>query len=226
MPAPRTASEIERLVREAAPAALGVLLRRGERFGEAEDAVQDALLLAVESWSTGGVPDRPVGWVVRVAQRRVIDRHRVDTARRRREALAASWASVGSEPAVSEDDSLSLLFLCCHAGLTPSAAIPLTLRAVGGLATREIADALLQTEATIAQRISRAKASIARSDEPFRPPPPDLIDSRLPAHLRRDELVRTAGALQPARPTQRQPARPAQPGGGHRTHRRPRGRPV
>jgi predicted RNA polymerase sigma factor len=139
------------------------------------------------------VPDRPVGWIVRVAQRRLIDQHHRDTARRRREALVASWSTPPSEPEVCEDDSLALLFLSCHGSLTPSAAIPLTLRAVGGLTTREIADALLVPEATIAQRISRAKASISRADEPFRSPPPDLIDSRLPAVMQVIYLIFNEG---------------------------------
>ena len=190
---PATTSEVERLLRDAAPEALGVLLRRGERFADAEDAVQDAVLVALDSWSTRGVPDRPVGWMVRVAQRRLVDQHHRDTARRRREALVASWSSLPVEPKVSEDDSLALLFLCCHTSLTPSAAIPLTLRAVGGLTTREIADALLLPEATIAQRISRAKASISRSDEPFRSPPPDHIDNRLPAVMQIIYLIFNEG---------------------------------
>ena len=193
MPEPGTTSEIERLLRDAAPDALGVLLRRGEPFADAEDAVQDAVLVALDSWSTRGVPDRPVGWVVRVAQRRLIDQHHRDTARRRREALVASWSTLPGEPELSEDDSLALLFLCCHGSLTPSAAIPLTLRALGGLTTREIADALLLPEATIAQRISRAKASISRSDEPFRSPPPDLVDNRLPAVMQIIYLIFNEG---------------------------------
>jgi RNA polymerase sigma factor (sigma-70 family) len=193
MPDPDTPSAIERVLRDAAPDALSVLLRRGERFADAEDAVQDAVLVALDSWSMTGVPDRPVGWVVRVAQRRLIDQHHRDTARRRREALVASWSTLPSEPEVSEDDSLALLFLCCHGSLAPSAAIPLTLRAVGGLTTREIADALLMSEATIAQRISRAKASISRSDEPFRGPPPDLIDNRLPAVMQVIYLIFNEG---------------------------------
>ena len=188
-----TTSEIEALLRDAAPNALGVLLRRGEQFADAEDAVQDALLVAIDSWPTRGVPDRPVGWMVRVAQRRLIDQHHRDTARRRREALIASWATMPSESEVSEDDSLALLFLCCHASLTARAAIPLTLRAVGGLTTREIADALLLPEPTIAQRISRAKASIARSEEPFRRPPPDLIGDRLPAVMQIIYLIFNEG---------------------------------
>jgi len=137
------ASRIERLARDAAPAALAVMLRRGDHFADAEDAVQEAVILAMESWPARGIPDRPVGWVVRVAQRRMIDRQRRDAARRDREALVASWSQLPDEPITSEDDSLSLLFLCCHQALSPSAAVPLTLRAVGGLTTAEIADALL-----------------------------------------------------------------------------------
>ena len=193
MPDRPTACDVERLLRDAAPAALGVLLRRGERFADAEDAVQDAIVVAVDSWPTRGAPDHPVGWVVRVAQRRLIDRHHRDSARRRREALVASWSTPPSEPVLSEDDSLTLLFLCCHGALTPSAAIPLTLRAVGGLTTREIAEALLLPEATIAQRISRAKASISRSGEPFRRPPPDLIDDRLAAVMQVIYLIFNEG---------------------------------
>jgi RNA polymerase sigma factor (sigma-70 family) len=185
--------DIAQLLHGAAPAALGVLLSRGERFADAEDAVQDAVLVALDSWSTSGVPDRPVGWVVRVAQRRLIDQHHRDTARRRREALVASWSTLPGEPEVSEDDSLALLFLCCHESLTATAAIPLTLRAVGGLTTREIAEALLLPEATIAQRISRAKASISRSDEPFCHPPPDLVDTRLPAVMQIVYLIFNEG---------------------------------
>lgn len=193
MPGPRPAPDVEQLLRDAGPAALGVLLRRGDRFADAEDAVQDAVLIALDSWPGRGVPDRPVGWLVRVAQRRLIDRHHRDTARRRREALVGSWSTLPSEPVVAEDDSLALLFLCCHGALNPSAAIPLTLRAVGGLTTREIADALLQTETTIAQRISRAKASITRSGEPFRRPPSDLIDDRLPAVMQIIYLIFNEG---------------------------------
>ncbi len=185
--------EIENLIRETVPVALGVLLRRGERFADAEDAVQEASILAADAWSKGTTPQRPVGWVVRVAQRRLIDRHRADTARQRRESLVASWSAIPAEPTVSEDDSLALLFLCCHSALTPNAAIPLTLRAVGGLTTHEIADALLISETTVAQRISRAKAAITRSGEPFRRPPPDLIDARLPAVMQVIYLIFTEG---------------------------------
>ncbi|MCU1398630.1 MAG: polymerase sigma factor [Acidimicrobiales bacterium] len=185
--------DVQQLLRDAGPAALGVLLRRGERFADAEDAVQDALLVALESWTARGVPDRPIGWLVRVAGRRLIDRHHQDSARRRRESLVASWSTMPVEPAVSDDDSLALLFLCCHDGLDPSSAIPLTLRAVGGLTTREIADALLQSESTVAQRISRAKAVISRAGEPFRRPPADLVDARLPTVMQIIYLIFNEG---------------------------------
>lgn len=174
------AHEIGVLLHETAPVALAALLRRGENFADAEDAIQDAVMVALDAWTSGGVPERPVGWMVRVAQRRLIDQHHRDTARRRREALVTSWATLPRELDVFDDDSLALFFLCCHESLTPSAAIPLTLRVVGGLTTREIADALFVPEATIAQRISRAKASISLSTEPFRRPPPNLLDARLP----------------------------------------------
>ncbi|MCU1387663.1 MAG: polymerase sigma factor, partial [Ilumatobacteraceae bacterium] len=187
------AADVQQLLRDAGPAALGVLLRRGERFADAEDAMQDSLLVALDSWTARGVPDRPIGWLVRVAGRRLIDRHHQDSARRRRESLIASWSSLPDEPAASEDDSLAMLFLCCHDELNPSSAVPLTLRAVGGLTTREIADALLQPEATVAQRISRAKAVISRSGEPFRRPPPDLVDGRLPAVMQVIYLIFTEG---------------------------------
>jgi RNA polymerase sigma factor (sigma-70 family) len=185
--------EMAMLLRDSAPRALAALLRRGEHFADAEDAVQEAVMVALDSWTLDGVPDRPVGWIVRVAQRRLIDQHHRDTARRRRESLVTSWAALPNEPDVSDDDALMLLFLCCHESLTPSAAIPLTLRAVGGLTTREIADALLVPEATIAQRISRAKSSITRSKEPFRRPPPDLLDVRLPAVMQVIYLIFNEG---------------------------------
>ncbi|MCU1393093.1 MAG: polymerase sigma factor [Ilumatobacteraceae bacterium] len=189
----RWSNDVEELLREAGPSALAVLLRRGERFADAEDAVQDAVVIALESWRRRGVPDRPVGWLVRVAERRLIDRHHRDTARRRRESLVACWSVLPSQPAVGEDDSLALLFLCCHDSLPPAAAIPLTLRAVGGLTTREIGDALLLSEATVAQRISRAKTTITRSGEAFRRPPDDLIDARLPAVMQVIYLIFNEG---------------------------------
>lgn len=157
---------IEGLLRALAPQALAVVARRTGDFADAEDAVQEALLAAATSWPTDGRPDNPLGWLVHVASRRMIDLHRQDAARRRRENLAGS-AGEPPAPAASTDDTLIMMFMCAHPALSPSAAIPLTLRAVAGLTTREIAIAFLVPEATMAQRISRAKASLRRSPEPF-----------------------------------------------------------
>jgi RNA polymerase sigma factor (sigma-70 family) len=145
-------------VRELAPQVLAVLVRRGSDFAVAEDAVQDALLEAYVHWADA-VPDDAKGWLIRVAGRKLIDTHRSEAARRRREELDALEPPAG--PAAELDDTLLLLFLCCHPGLSPASAIALTLRAVGGLTTREIADAFLVPEATMAQRISRAKRTVA-----------------------------------------------------------------
>jgi DNA-directed RNA polymerase specialized sigma24 family protein len=185
MPDTRTASDIERVLRDAGPAALGVLLRQGNRFADAEDAVQDALIIAVDSWPARGMPDRPVGWVVRVAQRRLIDRHHRDTARRRREALAVSWSTMPIEPTVSEDDSLALLFLCCHAALKPSAAIPLALRAVGGLTTSEIARRPVAFDRRAPRRANcgERRARPARSAGPATVEPADDRRASPLAHL-------------------------------------------
>ncbi len=174
-----TTARTEGLLRELAPQALGAVLRRYGDFADAEDAVQEALLAAATTWPTEGEPDNPLGWVIRVARRRLADRYRSDDARRRREEIAASWSLAGPDPAPGGDDTLILMFLCCHPSLTPGAAIPLTLRAVGGLTTREIAAAFLVPEATMAQRISRAKATLRASDEGFALPSPDQRAGRL-----------------------------------------------
>ena len=159
---------IEDLLRELAPQVLGVLVRRYGDFYAAEDAVQEALLAAALHWPSDGVPDNPRGWLVQAAVRRLTDQFRSEQARRRRE------EAVAQEPPAGEvgdrDDTLILLFLCCHPSLTPASAIALTLRAVGGLTTAEIANAFLVPETTMAQRISRAKKSIKASGEPFRMP--------------------------------------------------------
>jgi RNA polymerase sigma factor (sigma-70 family) len=157
----------EGLLRELAPHVLGAVVRRYGHFADAEDAVQEALLEASARWLRDGRPDNPRGWLIRVASRRMADRHRSDEARRRREDLAASWSMHPPDPASGKDDTLILMFLCCHPSLTPATAIPLTLRAVGGLTTGEIATAFLVPEATMAQRISRAKAKIKTSGESF-----------------------------------------------------------
>ncbi|MFJ6631217.1 RNA polymerase sigma factor [Streptomyces sp. NPDC091376] len=185
----RRTTEVEDLLRLHAPQVLGALVRRYGHFGPAEDAVQEALLAAAQQWPETGVPDNPRGWLIRVASRRLTDQLRSDEARRRREETAAQLTPrdaftappPGEGRAPSEDDTLTLLFLCCHPVLTPAAQIALTLRAVGGLTTAEIARALLVPEATTAQRISRAKAKI--KGVPFRRPGPEDRDERLAAVL-------------------------------------------
>jgi RNA polymerase sigma factor (sigma-70 family) len=174
-----TPGSIEALLRELAPQVLGAVVRRYRDFADAEDAVQEALLAAATSWPAGEQPDNPLAWLIRVASRRMTDNYRSDSARRRREILAASWSLARPGPVTVQDDTLILMFMCCHPSLTPASAIPLTLRAVGGLTTREIASAFLVPEATMAQRISRAKAKLKASDEPFTLPPPDERAGRL-----------------------------------------------
>ncbi len=166
-------SETERLLPDHAPQVLGALVRRYGQFDACEDAVQEALLAAARQWPHDGLPDNPYGWLFAVASRRLIDEFRSDGSRRRREEVAA--AAGAAPPAVGDrDDTLSLLFLCCHAALTPASQIALTLRAVGGLTTAQIASAFLVPEATMAQRISRAKQTIKASGAGFAlPPEPD-----------------------------------------------------
>jgi len=169
----------EGLLRELTPRVLGAVVRRYGNFADAEDAVQEALLTAAATWPADGVPDSPLAWLIRVASRRMADLHRRDGSRRRREDLAASWSLALPDPVSGHDETLILMFMCCHPSLTPASAIPLTLRAVGGLTTREIATAFLVPEATMAQRISRAKAKVKASDEPFTLPPLDKRTDRL-----------------------------------------------
>jgi RNA polymerase sigma factor (sigma-70 family) len=183
----------EELLRELAPQVLGAVIRRFGDFSAAEDAVQEALLAAAMQWPESGVPDNPRGWLIQVAVRRMTDQIRSDSARRRREGLAvvqadANHPSHPTSPAAdagllaamaygaanadgidlsSVDDTLILLFMCCHPSLTPASATTLTLRAVGGLTTAEIAKAFMVPEATMAQRISRAKKTIKESGVPF-----------------------------------------------------------
>jgi RNA polymerase sigma factor (sigma-70 family) len=152
----------EDVVRVLAPQVLAVLVRRGNDFAAAEDAVQDALLAAHRTWDDAP-PDDPKGWLLTVAGRKLIDVRRSEAARRRREDALGHEPEPG--PAEQADDTLLLLFLCCHPALSPASAIALTLRAVGGLTTREIAEAFLVPEATMAQRISRAKRTVSR--QPF-----------------------------------------------------------
>ena len=174
-----TTQSTESLLRELAPQVLGVLVRRYGDFADCEDAVQEALIAAAAEWPEEGQPDSPLGWLIRVASRRLANLHRGDIARRRREELAASWSRSPAEPAPGRDDTLIVMLMCCHPSLTPASAIPLTLRAVSGLTTREIAAAFLVSEAAMAQRISRAKAKIKASGEAFALPPPDQLPERL-----------------------------------------------
>ena len=168
----------EHLLRELTPRVLGAVMRRFSDFAATEDAVQEALLAAALQWPREGMPKSPVGWLIQVASRRMTDHLRREQARRRREALASTQepadqhliTAADSGPAIEHDDTLILLFMCCHPALTPASAIALTLRAVGGLTTAEIAHAFLVPEATMAQRISRAKQSIKTSGVPFRMP--------------------------------------------------------
>ncbi|HSY84320.1 MAG TPA: sigma-70 family RNA polymerase sigma factor [Gemmatimonadaceae bacterium] len=173
----------EDLLRALAPQVLGAVVRRFGDFAAAEDAVQEALFAATVRWPELGVPDNPRAWLIHVAARRLTDQLRADLARRRREAIVVA-EQLDEAPAVPEhDDTLVLLFMCCHPALTPSSAIALTLRAVGGLTTAEIANAFLVPEATMAQRISRAKERIRSSGVAFRLPEPDERRARLSAVL-------------------------------------------
>jgi len=171
----------EDLLRDLAPQVLGALLRRHDDFAAAEDAVQDALIAAAEQWPTEGLPDYPRGWLIQVANRRMLDHLRSEQARRRREEQHSPEETQPEVP--DQDDTLVLLFMCCHPALRAAAAIALTLRAVGGLTTAEIAGAFLIPEGTMAQRISRAKLKVKESGIPFRLPTPDERGARLVAVL-------------------------------------------
>ena len=194
----------ENLLRELAPQVLGAVIRRYGDFSAAEDAVQEALLAAAMQWPHEGVPDNPRGWLIHVAARRMTDHIRAELARRRRETAVviasaerqvidgpepdavsrAGWdATGGADHGAGGDDTLILLFMCCHPALTRTSAIALTLRAVGGLTTAEIANAFLVPEATMAQRISRAKQKIKASGVPFRLPTDRERAERLDAVL-------------------------------------------
>jgi RNA polymerase sigma factor (sigma-70 family) len=163
--------QIEGLLRDLAPQVLGILARRHEHFDACEDAVQEALLAAAMRWPREGVPDNPRSWLVTVASRRLVDHWRSETARRAREETAVALDLYDEGQVSDQDDTLTLLFLCCHPSLSAPSQLALTLRAVGGLTTSEIARAFLVPEATIAQRISRAKQSIRSGSIRFALPP-------------------------------------------------------
>jgi RNA polymerase sigma factor (sigma-70 family) len=169
---------IEDLLRELAPQVLGTLVRRHGQFDACEDAVQEALLAAALRWAEEGIPDNPRSWLVTVASRRLVDEWRSESARRRREETDAVLELPAQGQQLSdEDDTLTLLFLCCHPSLSVPSQLALTLRAVGGLSTAEVANAFLVPEATMAQRISRAKQSIKNTRIHFDlPPEPERAD--------------------------------------------------
>ena len=178
----------EHLLRELAPQVLGTVARRFHDFAEAEDAVQEAMIAAFTQWPEEGVPENPRGWLIQVASRRMTDQLRSAIARRERETEVARESEmmapiVDLESDMDPEDTLILLFMCCHPALSSSSAIALTLRAVGGLTTAEIAKAFLVPEATMAQRISRAKQNIKASGVPFRLPVPAERAERLPSVL-------------------------------------------
>ena len=171
-------TEVETVLRELAPRVLAVLVKRYGQFDQCEDAVQEALLAAALQWPTEGVPANPTGWLVTVAGRRWTEQWRSDQARRRREAAFSREET----PEVSgDDDELTLFLLCCHPALSVASQVALTLRAVGGLTTAEIARALLVPESTVGQRISRAKQQIRNAGTRFELPPPDQLPARVAA---------------------------------------------
>jgi len=184
---PSLDADAEDLLRELTPQVLGAVVRRCGDFAAAEDAVQEALVAAATQWPRDGRPDNPRGWLIQVAVRRLTDHLRAESARRRRETLVMSEIDpVVPSPdndAVEHDDTLILLFMCCHGSLTSSSAIALTLRAIGGLTTAEIARAFLVPESTMAQRISRAKHTVKTSGVPFSMPTHEERAERLRAVL-------------------------------------------
>ena len=183
-------AEAEDLLRRLAPQVLGAVVRRYGHFDTAEDATQEALIAAAAQWPDDGIPDNPRGWLITVASRRLTDLLRADQARQRREdtmarwVLPEQWLAPGADAAPGDrDDTLILLFMCCHPVLTPASQIALTLRAVGGMTTAEIARAFLVPEATMTRRISRAKQQIKDSAVPFRMPSGEERSGRLAAVL-------------------------------------------
>ena len=198
MTEPHTAPRIEDLLRTLAPQVLGVLGRRYGDFDGAEDAVQEALIAAYRHWPADGTPDNPRAWLLQTASRKLIDHYRSDASRRSREERVAE-AEPADADVLDRDDSLALLFLACHSSLTPASAIALTLRAVGGLTTAEIAASFLVSEATMATRISRAKATIRKAGARFETPTPEEQRERLPSVLRVLYLLFNEGYAGPAR---------------------------
>jgi RNA polymerase sigma factor (sigma-70 family) len=194
----------EHLLRDLAPQVLGVLLHRFRDFSAAEDAVQESLIAAASQWPHEGTPDNPRAWLIHVATRRMTDRLRSERARLNRENAAAAEQSLfvipNFDPDDAHDDTLVLLFMCCHPALTAPSAIALTLRAVGGLTTAEIASAFLVPESTMAQRITRAKTTIKSSGVRFQPPSSKERGERLRAVLHVLYLIFSEGYTSSAGP--------------------------
>lgn len=182
-----TGNDVEDLLRRVAPQVLGAVVRRYGHFDTAEDAVQEALIAAALQWPKDGLPDNPRGWLITVASRRLTDLLRSEQARQRREntwSLTDQWLAPAADQLAPEaDDTLVLLFMCCHPSLSPASQIALTLRAVGGLTTAEVARAFLVPEATMTRRITRTKQRIKDSGVPFAMPPASERSDRLGAVL-------------------------------------------
>jgi RNA polymerase sigma factor (sigma-70 family) len=196
------------LLRDLAPQVVAAVARRHQDFAAAEDAVQEALIAAAAQWPNEGIPSNPRGWLYHVAMRRLTDEVRRDLARRRREDAVATESAIETVVPLmfgdirpDDDDSLTLLFMCCHPALTPASAIALTLRAVGGLTTAEIANAFFVPEATMAQRVSRAKQSIKSSGIPFRMPDDSERADRLRNVLQVLYLIFNEGYVSTSGPT-------------------------
>src|SRR5258705_9612946 len=201
-------ADLEGLLRRLAPQVLGAVVRRFGHFDTAEDAVQEALLAAALQWPNDGWPDNPRGWLITVASRRLTDLLRGEQARQRREDAVAQWvlpeqwlAPAADRTPSESDDTLILLFMCCHPSLSPASQIALTLRAVGGLTTAEIARAFLVPEATMTRRISRAKQRIKDSGIPFGLPSPAQRVDRLDAVLHVLYLIFNEGYASTAGPS-------------------------
>ena len=199
-------ADVESLLRQLAPQVLGAVVRRYGNFDTAEDAVQEALLAAAMQWPSDGVPDNPKGWLIMVAARRLTDLLRSEQARRRREDTVARWElpkqqADPTDSTADSDDTLILLFMCCHPALSAPAQIALTLRAVGGLTTAEVARAFMVSEATMTRRITRAKQQIKDSGVPFRLPARAERVERLAAVLHVLYLIFTEGYAATAGPS-------------------------